>query len=552
MTRAQISRSNPPRDDGLPATLTQQYESYTEVQSPADSFGDLVPAIGYIRVSTWKEEKISPELQRTSIEDWAKRTRRRIVQWVIDLDATGTNFHRKIMKAITAIEAGTAKEIAVWKFSRFGRSRHGVAINLTRVEKVGGQLYSATEDADPRTATGRFTRGVLFEVAAFEADRIGEQWKEAHEYRRAAKLPAMGKPRFGYIWHKRFDPETGVLQQERYEIDPDLRDIVAELYASYLNGTGFKPLAVWLNSLGCTTTRGGLWGQEAVRYYMDSGFAAGLLRIHREDCPRGKHQGQCKYYRLEPGAHEAIISEETWKEYQARRSTVAATPPRSRLPSTEVTGLTRCGQCEGAATVARSRKKPGFRCARRVEYGDAGCVGVWARGADVIRGVLTWLRGVANEIDNAPATSLDDHSGNDDRVRAARERARLQTDHAKIEQSLTRLAVDAAKNPEKYPPGVFESARDELVAERNQLAERISALVEIEETPEAEDYLPLVVGVLDEWETLTVGERNLILRKLIGRVVLHQPERPGPVKIEIIPVWEQARQSDQLLYAAMA
>ncbi|PJN40482.1 recombinase family protein [Streptomyces sp. CB02959] len=522
------------------------------VQPSADTFGELIPAIGYIRVSTWKEEKISPELQKTSIEDWAKRTRRRIVQWVVDLDATGTNFHRKIMKAIAAIEAGKAREIAVWKFSRFGRSRHGVAINLTRVEKVGGQLYSSTEDADPRTATGRFTRGVLFEVAAFEADRIGEQWKEAHEYRRAAKLPAMGKPRFGYLWHKRYDPVTGVLQKERYEADPELRDIVAELWARYLNGSGFKPLAAWLNSLGCTTTRGGIWGQENLRYYMDSGFAAGLLRRHRQDCPRGKHQGQCNYYDLVPGAQEAIISDETWKEYQERRKLVAATPPRSRLPSTEVTGLTRCGQCTGAATVSRSRGKPGFRCARRTEYGADGCIGVWARGADVVAEVLEWLSSVAHEIDNAPATALDGHSPNDDRARAARERARVQTEHAKVEASLTRLAVDAAKNPDKYPPGVFEAARDELVAERHQLSERISALVEVEEMPEADDYLPLLVGVLDEWETLTVAERNLILRKLIRRIVLHQPKRPGPVTVAIVPVWEEARHPEQRLHAAKA
>ncbi|WP_435834310.1 recombinase family protein [Streptomyces catenulae] len=475
-----------------------------------------------------------------------------MVQWVVGLDVTGTNLHRKIMKAIAAIEAGLAQEIAVWKFSRFGRSRHGAAINLTRVEKVGGQLYSATEDADPRTATGWFTRGVLFEVAAFEADRIGEQWKEAHEYRHAIKLPAMGKPRFGYIWHKRYDPATGVLQQERYEVDPELRDIVARLYARYLNGEGFKVLALWLNGLGCTTTRGGIWGLEGLRYYMGSGFAAGLLRVRREDCPRGRHQGQCNHYDLVPGAQEAIISDETWKEYEKRRKQVAGTHPRSRLPSSEVTGLTRCGQCTGAATLASSRGNPGFRCSRRVQYGDAGCVGVWARGAEVVAEALKKLGEWASGIDEAPSTPLESSGRNDDRARAARERARVQNEHAKVEASLTRLAIDAAKDPDKYPDGVFEAARDELVAERDALAERISALVEVEEMPEAEDYLPLVVGVLDEWDTLTVAERNLILRKLIGRIVLHQPERPGPIRIEIIPVWEEAREPDQRLYATMA
>ncbi|WP_189299934.1 hypothetical protein [Streptomyces albospinus] len=179
-------------------------------------------------------------------------------------------------------------------------------------------------------------------------------------------------------------------------------------------------------------------------------------------------------------------------------------------------------------------------------------MGVWARGADVVAEVLKWLRGAAYEIDNAPSTPLDSNGQNDDRARAARERARVPAEHAKIEASLTRLAVDAAKSPEKYPQGVFEAARDEPVAERDQLSERISALVQVEEMPEAGDYLPLVVGVLDEWETLAVAERNLILRKLIGRIVLHQPRRPGPVTVKITPVWEVARHPEQRLHAAMA
>src|SRR5690606_40458984 len=67
----------------------------------------------------------------------------------------------------------------------------------------GGELVSATEEVDAKTAVGRFTRGMLLEIAAFESDRAGEQWKETHELRRNLGLPATGGKRFGYRWHPR-------------------------------------------------------------------------------------------------------------------------------------------------------------------------------------------------------------------------------------------------------------------------------------------------------------------------------------------------------------
>ncbi|MEV7413497.1 recombinase family protein, partial [Streptomyces althioticus] len=137
--------------------------------------------IGYIRVSTWREEKISPELQEAALRSWAKRTGRRLLEpLVVDLDATGRNFKRKIMGVIKQVEAGEARGVAVWKFSRFGRNDLGIAVNLARLERAGGELASATEDVDARTAVGRFNRRILFDLAVFESDRAGEQWKETH------------------------------------------------------------------------------------------------------------------------------------------------------------------------------------------------------------------------------------------------------------------------------------------------------------------------------------------------------------------------------------
>ncbi|MFC8915172.1 recombinase family protein [Streptomyces sp. NPDC057116] len=101
-------------------------------------------------------------MQETAIEDWARKTKRRIIGWIVDLDATGRNFKRKIMHGVEAVEARFARGIALWRYSRFGRNRTGNALNLARLEYAGGRLESATEPVDAGTVIGEFQREMIF------------------------------------------------------------------------------------------------------------------------------------------------------------------------------------------------------------------------------------------------------------------------------------------------------------------------------------------------------------------------------------------------------
>lgn len=80
-----------------------------------------------------REDMISPETQKASIEEYARRSGRRIIDWVEDLDRTGRNFTRKITGAIDRVADGQAEEIVVWKYSRFGRTRPVNAEYLDRL-----------------------------------------------------------------------------------------------------------------------------------------------------------------------------------------------------------------------------------------------------------------------------------------------------------------------------------------------------------------------------------------------------------------------------------
>lgn len=540
--------------------MTGQVIPATFQGSPA-TIGE--PWLGYIRVSTWREEKISPEIQEAAIDAWARRTGRRIVGWITDLDATGRNFKRKIMQGIEQVERGEPVGIAVWKFSRFGRNDLGIAVNLARLEHAGGQLASATEEVDARTAVGRFNRAILFDLAVFESDRAGEQWKETHAHRRALKLPATGRTRFGYIWHPRRvpDPEApgGIrLQEERYERHPDYGPIGAELYERKIAREGFAALAHWLNDeLMIPTTRGNRWGVNTVQRYLDSGFGAGLLRIHDPECPcklGQDHFSSCKQGRMIyiAGAQPALITPDQWEDYQRHRHDVKKTPPRARNATYPTTALGRCGNCRGSAVARSGRSADGwipghtFVCFNHKNKGKSACgPGLYVRRDEVEQEVRDWLaRDVAQEIDDAPAFPAQRTAPPDPRKQAVEARARVQAELAKIDAALDRLTTDHVLDPDKYPADTFARVRDQLLGRKGALVQDLQAVAADESTPDRADFRPLVVGLLAEWDTITSAEINAILRQVIRRVVITSTKSSEGARwrldlsYEIHPVWE--------------
>ncbi|QWQ43099.1 recombinase family protein [Streptomyces sp. YPW6] len=532
--------------------MTPQQAPATFQGSPVDTDGE--PWLGYIRVSTWKEEKISPELQRTAIEALARRAGYRIVGWIEDLDQTGRNFKRKIMKGIAAVERGEAKGIAVWKYSRFGRTRDGVPINLKRLEDAGGQLASATEEVDARTATGRLQRGILFEFAAYESDVRGEQWRETHDFRRyKLHLPATGRPRWGYIWAPRRVPDatspTGWrLQEESYKAQPEAGPAVANCYRAYVDGETFYELVGQINGAGHRTVRGGLWTVQTLIRYMDSGFAAGLLRIHDPacTCPQEK-RSNCTNTVFIPGAQEELISAELWQSYRERREEMKRTPPRARTPLYALTNLLKHRDCKGTMPAQSAERVVegetanvlgySYACGRRHNTGRAGCDGIWTTREHLEGLVRDWVAGeVADDVDDSPSVPAPRSSAPDPRITAARERARLEAEAAKLAQALTNLRADRAVNPDDYGPGEYESARDKIRQQQSVNVSAMERVASIESAPHRKDYEPLLIGLLDAWNDMKPVEMNALLKQVLRRVAVFRQN--GVVGIEAHPVWE--------------
>lgn len=521
--------------------------------SPTDEDGE--PWLAYIRVSTWKEEKISPELQREAIMQWARRTGRRIIEggWFEDLDVSGRHFKRKITKCVERVEAGEARGVAVWRYSRFGRDRTGNQLWLARLEKAGGDLESATEPVDATTAVGRFQRGMILEFGAYESDRAGEQWRETHEHRKYKQgLPAQGRERFGYIWHRRRVPDATApegfrLQKEWYEPN-NVGPAVADLYRDYVAANGFSKLCGKLNRGGHRTTLGGPWQTDTLSRYMDSGFAAGLLRVHNPECRCRKTDGTCRNRVYIQGAHEELIDFDLWQSYQQRRKEVAATAPRSRNGVYELTSLVKCAGCRWGTSLNTARRnkrnEPGFayRCSLRAKSGATACEGILMKRTDVEEEVLKWLKDkAAADIDAAPPTETEtpERSLAAEQAAAIAARARAQAEVDKQRQALARLRAEHAANPHDFGPREYEDAADLIRKKRADAQALLDAIPEAEPLPDRSEFVPLVVETLAMWRALEVLERNTMLRKLIRRVVItrHGSGNENHT-VEVHPVWE--------------
>jgi site-specific DNA recombinase len=495
-------------------------------------------AVEYRRVSKERENMISPELQGRAIADFLSRNSDLVLAGMVeDLDASGRNFIRAgIQEIIARVEAGTCDVVLVYRYDRFGRNVRHSLVNIAKVERAGGRVISVTEPIDADTAYGKFSRVQLLALAELQSDLISENWMTVKSYRIARGLPFDGRDRYGYIAHRqtagtRRCPEgcePGACETG-YVPDPASAEVVTRCYAAFLAGQGMNAIADMLNReavpppgfwhaqrsrsakkiSAAATYR---WKTSTVVDLLDSGFAAGLIWSDK----------QCH-----PGAHDALITPEQWRDYQAKRASRRAIPAKARAPKHLLAGIAVCGVC--GSNLHCSTTNRGYmyqlRCSAYQTSGPSTCPGVWLVRHAAEAAVVTWLQKYASHIDEkahqvAPPPETAHSPGKT-------ERRNLEQRAGQIQQMRSRL-TDA------YLAGVLtleelQAKRNALDADEAQVAEQIAKEPQREPQPEPAVVRPL----LEIWDGLSIAARRDVISALIHRVRVHQDK-----SIEVVPRWE--------------
>ena len=465
-------------------------------------------AVLYLRQSTYREESISLELQEFETRRHAEAMGYEVVATETDPGRTGRSFDRPgIQRVMKMAEAKEVERIILWKWSRFSRNRYDWPAARKVVEQAGAQIESATEPNDLETPEGRLMMDQLIAFAAYESDRIGKTWKEAHARRLRKGLPHSGGPRFGYT----FDTD-----QQRYIADPETAPILREAYERFVAGETVIGLCRWLTDTGAKPVPGGrvaeatadVWKRTTLRGMLDSGFAAGRILYNGD---------------LLPGSQERLLNEDEWEAYLAARARRSKHGERERTRDDRrdylLSGIAVCGHCGGKMVgTAATPTVHQYRCngglAKRHSGGSV-------YGPTAENAVMEWLRSQADLVNASAAAEQASHPARIKPSRAITIEAEIAKLRHRLEAALEYL-TDGTVDAETY--------RRSTTKWETQIAE---LEIDLREARVDDRVVPerLTPQLLEQWDRLTVRERRELLRKLIDRVVVTSGKPRAAVEI---------------------
>ncbi|WIM99957.1 recombinase family protein [Actinoplanes oblitus] len=466
------------------------------------------------------DDLISPEVQRHTIDVLAKREGIRIVAEIQDIDKSGRYFaKRRVQEVIEGVKDGSWRYVILWKWSRWGRNLKESQIHLAAVEEVGGVVRAATEDVDPSTTIGRFTRDQLLSIAQLQSDMISDSWKDAQAKRRRDGLPASGKPRWGYVY-----------EGKRYRVDESLRETLKAAYESYVSGATLRGMALEWNAAGLRTSTGALWNGTRLARMLDTGFAAGLIR-ERTSQDRGKYKlADFDVWRV--GVHEAIISRELFEQYRERRLAQAALAPRVRTGAYALSGLMACGYpgCGGAMGVTKSGRvrATSWTCNRAALAKAHAPNNVSDKRATGL--ILDWI-----ERHVQLGESVTEEAR---RLEAGRQ---AKNDVEALDVEIGRLLRKRARLSDSWTDEMIE--REDYLRQRVEIADALAAaqagrrLAEERVAASGITYVRQFGALLDEWDRFTPHDKREALAAVFKRIVVH-PGPFGPEKVVPVPIWQ--------------
>jgi site-specific DNA recombinase len=493
---------------------------------PPNQRADREPiiAVAYTRVSTKREEMISPELQAHEQDTYAARHDIKIVERIEDLDLSGRDFARRsVDKIVQGIKDGRWNTVLLWKWSRWGRNLLQSRLYLAEVESAGGQVIAVTEDFDTTTSVGRFSRDQMLVIAELQSNQMAESWKETQARRRRLGLPHTGSPRFGYVYTK------GV----GYSPDPETAPVLRSCYERFVAGTPMRTLTLELNANGYRSTKGNPFTPTALGRLMDTGFAAGLIRERSEPPTSAENPRKISTFDVwRKGAHEPIIPMDLWESYKERRLANALKTPRLRVVAHTFSGLVYCKQCETSMVSARNgeRQYHVWRCRKRQE--NESCTGATASNRQLEIKVRAWIMKNAKGGDSVEADAQRALAAQEATVNVDACEAEIRSLKKKRKRLLDLYTdTDGDVDIDDYREKKAAIDADLEAAEANLKAAKAAA------KEYGAEYRPIFTTLANLWDDATPQERHELLTKVIRRIDIEPGTWANPKKADIVPRW---------------
>jgi len=210
--------------------------------------GDTTKAIGYLRVSTDRQE-LGPEAQRAAIEAWAAANGVAVIAWHCDAGVSGGSDLAErpaLIAALGEMRAAGAGVLVVGKRDRLARDTVVAGLIERAVAQCGGAVVSADGVGNGSDPAAQFMRSIIDAAAQYERGLIRARTRAALAAKKA-KGERTGSVPFG----KRLAADGVHLVDDAAE-----QEAIAIVRALRADGMSLRDIAAALESRGISARNG--------------------------------------------------------------------------------------------------------------------------------------------------------------------------------------------------------------------------------------------------------------------------------------------------------
>lgn len=475
-------------------------------------------AFGYVRVSTGKQDELSPDSQAKLLKDYAKSHGYVVSKIFYEVGISGRKADKRpeFQKMIGLAKASDhpADAILVWKYSRFARNQEESIVYKSLLKKKHNVDVISVSEPLVDGPFGSLIERIIEWMDEYYSVRLsGEVTRGMKE--KAERGGYQARPPLGYkiVTHK--EPPV---------IVPEEAEIVKLIFEKYVHdGMGLFEIARLLNSHNFKTSHGKEFERRSIEYILQNPTYCGMVRWNRTINESKEIRPESEWIIAE-GEQPAIISKELFDKAQERYKREYR--PRGARPASTykhwLSGIVKCPACGRTMTACKIENNKQTYCYFR-------CYG-YSKGKCAAKNSISSLKLEPAVLESIKSV-LDTGKITYRKIEAKTEdTADLKTI---LEDQIKKIDVKLQRIKEAYMNGIdtmeeYKENKRIVQGEKDSLEKQLSELKEekISTKNEDNDMLMRVKNVYDilSSDSVDATTKNEVLRSVVEKIVYDREE----------------------------
>lgn len=470
-------------------------------------------AFGYVRVSTGKQDELSPDSQAKLLKDYAKSHGYVVSKIFYEVGISGRKADKRpeFQKMIGLAKSSDhpADAILVWKYSRFARNQEESIVYKSLLKKKHNVDVISVSEPLVDGPFGSLIERIIEWMDEYYSVRLsGEVTRGMKE--KAERGGYQARPPLGYkiVTHK--EPPV---------IVPEEAEIVKLIFEKYANeNLGIFEIARLLNMHNFKTSHGKEFERRSIEYILQNPTYCGMIRWNRTINESNEIRPESEWI-VTDGEHPAIISKELFDKAQERYKREYR--PRGARPVSTykhwLSGVVKCPACGRTMTANTIRNNTRvyshFRC---YGYTKGKCMA--NNSISSIKLEPAVLESIKTVLDSSKITYRKIETKTDDTVD-------LKTI---LEDQIKKIDVKLQRIKEAYMNGIdtieeYKENKQAVQEEKQHLEKQLSEIKE-EKSSSKDDDKDMLLRVKNVYDILSSDSvdattKNDVLRSVVEKII---------------------------------